>query len=256
MKKEKILLIAGCSHTAGSEIDGNEDSSYNREHSYGGIIAKELGKRAINIAQPGATNAGIARQVMFWFNENYYPETMDVNVLVGWSETTRMEIPSETMRNYQTSCTKADWYDQSAESYFKVIIGWNGHGEEEKHAIPLLHRFMVENQGYLQVSTHNTILQLQYFLQANNIDYLFNNTMPLYCQNLNKKEHAVKNLTRLVDKTKYYKMNNGNQAFYIKYKNMGYTNDKAKYWHHAEEPHRLYAEDLLEFNEINKCLKK
>ena len=33
MKKEKILLIAGCSHAAGSEIDGDEDSQYNRDHS-------------------------------------------------------------------------------------------------------------------------------------------------------------------------------------------------------------------------------
>ena len=40
MKKEKILLIAGCSHTAGSEIDGNEDSTYNRENSYGGLIVR------------------------------------------------------------------------------------------------------------------------------------------------------------------------------------------------------------------------
>ena len=26
---EKILLIAGCSHTGGSEIDGSQDSKYN-----------------------------------------------------------------------------------------------------------------------------------------------------------------------------------------------------------------------------------
>jgi len=255
MKKQRILLIAGCSHTAGSEIDGNEDSSYNREHSFGGIIAEKLSRTAINIAQPGATNAGIARQVMFWFEENYYPEEMDVNVLVGWSEATRMEIPSEILRNYQTACTKADWYDQSAESYFKVIIGWDGRGEEEKLAMPLLHRFMVENQKYLEVSTHNTILQLQYFLQAKGIDYMFCNTMPFYCLTLNIKSHAIKNLARLVDKTKYFKMNHGNQAFYIKYKNMGHVNKKAKYWHHNEEPHALFAEELLEFNEVNKCLK-
>jgi hypothetical protein len=37
--KEKILLIAGCSHTAGSEIDGSEDSKHNRKHSYGNQLA-------------------------------------------------------------------------------------------------------------------------------------------------------------------------------------------------------------------------
>ena len=45
MKKEKILLIAGCSHAAGSEIDGKEDSKYNREHSYGALVAKKLKRK-------------------------------------------------------------------------------------------------------------------------------------------------------------------------------------------------------------------
>jgi hypothetical protein len=256
MIKEKILLIAGCSHTAGSEIDGNEDSVYNREYSYGGVIAKKLGRRAINIAQPGATNAGIARQVMFWFNDNYQSEAMDVNVLVGWSEATRMEIPTENKRDYSGSCSHTDWYDQSCDSYFKVIIGWNGAGQEEKLAIPLLHRFMVDNQKYLEVATYNTILQLQYFLQAKGIDYMFCNTMPFYCLTLNVKSDAIKNLAKLFDKTKYFKMNKGNEAFYIKYKELGHVNKKAKYWHHNEEPHMLFANELLEFNEINKCLTK
>ena len=253
MKKEKILLIAGCSHTAGSEIDGNEDSEYNREHSFGGVIAKELGRKAINVAQPGATNSGIARQIMFWFKENYYHESMDVNVLIGWSESTRMEIPSQYFRDYQTATTNADWYDQSAESYFKVIIGWNGHGEEEKLAIPLLHRFMVENQPYLEIASYNSILQIQYFLKSHNVDYLMCDTMPRYWGN---QLNSVKKLMELIDETKYFKLNRENQAFYVKYKNLGYVNEKAKDWHHNEEPHRLYAAELFKFSEVKQCLRK
>ena len=60
MKKEKILLIAGCSHAAGSEIDGNEDSQYNRDHSFGALVAKKLKRKPVSIAQVGATNTGIA----------------------------------------------------------------------------------------------------------------------------------------------------------------------------------------------------
>jgi hypothetical protein len=75
MKKEKILLIAGCSHAAGSEIDGNEDSEYNREHSYGALVAKKLKRKPINISQVGATNTGISRQVQQWFHNVYNPDT-------------------------------------------------------------------------------------------------------------------------------------------------------------------------------------
>ena len=54
MKKEKILLVAGCSHMAGSEIDGNEDSTFNRQHSFGALVAKHLGRKVVHVAQVGA----------------------------------------------------------------------------------------------------------------------------------------------------------------------------------------------------------
>ena len=58
----------------------------------------------------------------------------------------------------------------------------------------------------------------------------------------------------LIDSTKYYNMKDSEQSFYIKYKNAGYTNPKAKYWHHNEIPHALYADELYIFLEANKCL--
>ena len=42
------MLIAGCSHTAGSEIDGTQDSVHNRQNSYGNLVAKNLGLVPIN----------------------------------------------------------------------------------------------------------------------------------------------------------------------------------------------------------------
>ena len=36
-------------------------------------------------------------------------------------------------------------------------------------------------------------------------------------------------------------------AFFWHYRNAGYENPKAKYWHHNEEPHRLFAEKLFNF---------
>ena len=89
------MLIAGCSHTSGSEIDGSEDSPFNRSHSYGGVLAEKLGYKAINIAEPGSTNPTIARSILQWFDTEYKPEEMEVFVVVGWTEVTRMEVPTE-----------------------------------------------------------------------------------------------------------------------------------------------------------------
>jgi|TARA_R110000822_G_scaffold264850_1_gene388887 hypothetical protein len=250
--KEKILLIAGCSHTAGSEIDGNEDSEYNRKNSYGGLIATELNRRPIHIAQVGATNSGIARQVLQWFHKEYDPATMNVNVLIGWTEPTRLEIPSMSHRNYESATTNADWYDKSANDYYRIIIGWDGGDDEERSATPLLHKFMVEHQPFLEYQCYNLILQVQYLLQLHKIPYMMCNTMPFFLDNID----SVKNLIPLIDSNKYYQLGKKNEAFFPKYQLLGYVNEKAKYWHHGEEPHKLFAKDLLKFNKENKCLKK
>ena len=54
-----------------------------------------------------------------------------------------------------------------------------------------------------------------------------------------------------IDTTRYINYNNNDECFYWKYRNAGHTNPKAKYWHHGEEPHRLYADLLHKFIEEN-----
>jgi len=251
MTKEKILLIAGCSHAAGSEIDGTEDSSYNRDHSFGNILAKRLNMKPVNIAIVGATNTGIARSVSMWFRDVYDPKTMDVNVLISWSEPIRLEIPHNHQYDYKSANPAVDWFDTTQNKYMKVIIGWNGMSDEEKAKTPALHRFMTDNEHYLQVYCVNLVLQLQYMLQSKHVGYIMCNSMQQYTED----NEAIKDFLPLVDPTKYYQMHELDEGFYPKYKRLGYVNEKAKYWHHGKEPHMLYAEELLLFIEENKCLK-
>lgn len=121
------------------------------------------------------------------------------------------------------------------------------------------------------------ILHTQFYLKSKGIDYMMCNTMnvlpnadgsmnfemyrsfadeeldmTLYrCDDNN----GVMFYLDLIDKDKYKDPFDKEKSFYPYYKNLGYTNEKAKYWHHGEEPHMLYAEELLLFNEENKCLK-
>ena len=37
------------------------------------------------------------------------------------------------------------------------------------------------------------------------------------------------------------------EGFFWFYRNQGFENPKAKYWHHDETPHRLQAERLFNF---------
>lgn len=238
------MLIAGCSHAAGSEINGLEDSVYNRQHCFGAHVARHFGYTPINIAQNGLTNTGIARSIQKWFEKEYDPETMQVFVLVAWTESTRMEIPSNRMYYYNWSSKSTDWFDETANMYMRVTFGWEGGDPEEKSLIPFYHRFMAENEVYLELQALQNILMTQYFLKSMNVDYLMCSS--LHICDINR-QHTQEFL-QLIDHNKYYELY-ADSPFYIKYKKLNYVNEKAKYWHHGEEPHQLFAQELIQFIE-------
>lgn len=248
---EKILLIAGCSHAAGSEINGLEDSVYNRQQSFGAQLARMVDRTPVNISINGATNSCIARSTLKWFEHNYDASKMDVAVLIAWTESTRLEIPSDRGFQYRHSSKCADWYDETMETYFRINFGWEGGDPEEKALFPRYHKFMAENESLLELWSANYILQIQYFLKSLNVKYVMCNTMHMFSNN----SKHVKELTNLVDERNFYKLHGSkDDAFFWKYRNLGYENPKAKYWHHNEVPHQLYAEELYKFIEETKCL--
>ena len=249
MEKQKIMLIAGCSHAAGSEIDGTEDSEYNRHHCFGSLLAHKIGYLPLNISIAGNTNSGIARNILKWFEANYNSETMEVKVLVSWTDSTRMEIPVD--RNAGPDILHTNWLDVTASRFYRVNIGWEGSDNipGEKEITKLAHQFIAANERFMEIQSLNYILQIQYFLNSKNVKYLMTNGMPLF---YSSSEHLGYYLS-LVDSTKYYGIHNASEAFYTKYKELGYTNPKAKYWHHGEKPHQIFAEELYNYIQENKC---
>lgn len=249
MRKEKILLIAGCSHAAGSEIDGNEDSEYNRHHCFGSNLAKQLDRKPINMSIAGNTNSGIARSVLKWFSSTYNPKKMDVMVLIAWSDSTRLELPQD-FESYIPSPCYANWIDVTCVNFFRTTFGYEGNkdvpGEVEK--IASVQEFIAKNEHLIEMLSVNYALQIQYFLQSKKVDYLMCNTMSVF---RNHTQHLGYYLN-LIDETKYYGVYNSDQAFFPKYKKEGYTNPKAKYWHHNEVPHDLFAQELYNFIQENK----
>lgn len=241
---QKILLIAGCSHAAGSEVDGSEDSEFNRLNSFGGVLSKKLDRKPINIASHGATNHTIARSVLEWFQQNYDPNTMQVAALVAWSESSRMELPVYEDRKswYDRSYPCADWNSKTSRYYFRINHGWKGGNEWEKQIIPQYQEFMAENAAYLEIQSANLVLQMQYFFVAKNINYIMCNTMHMFNNNYRHLDFYLSN----IDESSFINFNDNDQSFYWKYKNLGFVNSKAKYWHHGIEAHSDYANILYQ----------
>jgi len=245
---KKIMLIAGCSHASGSEIDGQPDSVYNRQHSFGNQLSIKMGYTPVNIASPSSTNSTIARSVIEWFSKEYDSNTMEVFVLVAWTESTRMEVPTDRICWYEQHSKYGDWFAETSRHYMRVNGGYEGGSEAEKEIIKPYHRFMANNETYLDIATANLVLQLQYMFKMYKVDY----AMCAVMQTLTRNEHMNFYVSQ-IDDTKYFNLCNSDQAFYWKYSNAGYANPKAEYWHHDEIPHSLYATELYNFIESNKC---
>lgn len=250
MEKQKFMLIAGCSHAAGSEIDGTPDSAYNRNHCFGSLLAQQLGYVPVNLAIAGNSNSGIARTVLKWFEANYDADTMEVVALIAWTDSTRIEMPVER-EVYLPECDHINWLDVTAKRFYRLTLGWEGDPwtPGEVDMTKRMHRFIIENEKFMEILSLNYVLQMEYFLKSKNIKYIMCNSMPMF-QTMS--EHLGFYLS-LVDYTKYYGIHNASEAFYTKYKDLGYTNPKAKYWHHGDEPHYIFAEELYNYIQENKC---
>lgn len=246
---KKIMLIAGCSHASGSEINGAEDSRYNRTKSFGNQLAYKMGYEPINIALNGSANLSIARSVLRWFHEYYDKNTMTVFPLVAWTESIRIEIPGLTNYAYRASSKWPDFFDDTSEQFLRINMGYKGSKREEIDVIAYFHEFIANNNTLLELQSLNLVLQLQYFFSMHRLNYLMCNTMHMFTlPNVHLETYLP-----MLDKTKYMAWDNNNESFYWKYRKEGYENPKAKYWHHNETPHSLYAEKLYKFIGENQC---
>lgn len=240
---DKILLIAGCSHAAGYEINGVQDCEENRAMCFGAKLAHMLGRRPINIAMGGSSNPAIARSVLEWFAKCYDAQTQEVMVLIAWSESSRVDVPYYPEIDY--SCEGIDWYPLENRNYLQVNSGIEVHGnmpEKERQQVTYFQDFIPNNLYYLEMISCNTVLQMQYFCKSMGAEYLMCNTMHMFSQSnwiFNHKKH--------IDSTYYLDLDQNDMAFYWYYRNLGYENQLASFWHHDETPHQLYAEKLFQF---------
>jgi len=244
----KTMLISGCSHAAGSEIDGTQDSEYNRQHSFGNLVAKNLGYNPVNICQVGFTNSGIARSVIEYTLTQKKPDF----VLVAWTDSIRVEAPYYRATDYKLSNPAIDWYDESGNDYLRIsMLNTNIAVEEEREQILDFQSFTIRNEYYTEINNMLHIINLQSFLKLNSIPYMMVNTNYMF----QKMHSTIRYYFKLVDSLRYPNFDNNQANFYPKYKNLGYSNPKAKYYHHGLDAHLDYAKDIVEYINTNNLLE-
>lgn len=246
------MLIAGCSHAAGAEIDGTIDSAFNRQRSFGNQLAVKFGYKPVNIAINGACNSGIQRSVIEWYNENYSPD-LNLFVLVCWTDSTRLETPFYRNVDIKQSNQSADWFSKSCEDYLRVNMFANGVVNEDERSVSLdVQNFIIRNEEMVEILNFQNVLSLQYYLQAYNIEYLMLNTNYVFA----KRHRALNWYLEQVDRLRYVYYDDPGEVFYHRYREAGYTNPKATYYHLGEDAHTHYANFLEKYILLNDLLQK
>lgn len=236
---EKQLLILGCSHAAGYEITGVEDSAENRELSFGNQLARMLNRKPYNVAMGGFSNGAILRTLLEWVNHHHDPEHNDLVVLLAWTEPFRIDIPVQETNNTYGSHHFPDKRFM-ANTLFTQMVGLHGAGLDDNIYSPYQPLLLHDRcEPYLDIMSITQMLTAQEFLNNRGIKYIMCNTM----NHPTPSPHTASYLAAL-DKERYIDLLHPEKCFYFYYRSLGYENVKAQWWHHDERPHRLYAEYL------------
>lgn len=266
----RILISFGCSHSAGSEIDGVGDSDYNRQNSYGAILTKKFGfDRHINYALCGGSNQRIftlTTQVLSEIINNeskmipFPRKHCEYFFLIGWTGLNRFDLRYSEDNDYiYHQCGDAG--DMVDPKIIPACAGMNPRLIDEvdkRRALDHIHditddRIMAE---YLA----SYIFSLQTLFKYHQVEYYMFNAI----ENFYKTDGFHKDrLTPIhngkthmswrpgntiiydnIDTKYYYHPKSRNKNYYRWCLAKGHTNQSNKYWHLGQAAHQDWADHI------------
>lgn len=236
----KHVLINGCSHTAGSEIEGSGigDGNYNRENSFGAQFAKKLNCEYTNIAYPGASNDYIARSTLYWIIDN--PEiAKDTLFLIHWTGTDRTEYFYDEGETYA--------YDFINFAPDKKVLHLHPQHYPEwapsrwKKNLDVLGNHLFLNHTQWDINRYNNIISTQEILKSKGYKYIFRNAFQC-CENKPRYQYYIDRL----DKENFLHWDNAEESFYEHCFHKGFDISNQQFWHHKIDAHTYWAEKLFD----------
>lgn len=228
------LVTIGCSHTAGSMIDGKNGTGwYNKEHSFGGLLAKKYGMTHYSLGVPGGSNQYIYRATIRFINNFMHPHD-DYIFLIGWTSTNRIEMRYPDNTGYVHKIV-GDFLDIK---YVPFTVGTDPklyHSTELKNMEKLTPLIFYENQ--LESDWAVYAYTLQQMFKHKKIKYYMFNT----CHDLPVNEDN-KQIVEALDTQLYYKPTDFDNCMLYWALNRGF--EKTQCWHLKADGHIAWAEHL------------
>ena len=241
--KFEHILICGCSHSAGSEIEGSGigEGNYNRNHSFGAQLARRLGVDYTNIALPGASNDYINRATTMWILENI-PLAKKTLFLIHWTGSTRSEIFVDKMN------TGSYWdfvpyvSDKNVEHIHADHIAPIFPKEKQK-SLTQLSRYLFDNEEHWEINRYLNIINLQTILELYEFPFIFRNAFQACATGIRYIDYFDK-----INTSRFAGFNDPKQSFFEHCLDAGFSIEGQQFWHHRIGAHEYWANHLYEQN--------
>jgi hypothetical protein len=237
-KNYKYVVSIGCSFSAAMK---DYSGVYN---TYGDYIAKYFDANSINLSKSGTSNYRICRKLYDW-SLNNKENIKDTLFLIGLTQEFRIEFWYDKLKR---------WFRINARSLIEKedllcdYLGDIGHNKKIKWSYEDRLNFFdnfLSNESYLKLSQIQILIGLQSFMDINDADYLFFDSISHFSNQTDTITYDY--FESFINKDRFYiDDNNFNFDLWIK-DNELYCHDK---WHPNQEAHHLWGEKLL--NYINK----
>jgi len=257
------VISFGCSHTAGSEIDGMGDSDYNRQHSYGAHLAKKFGYDHMSFALCGGSNHRIFVLTTQVLKEiivgtcNLVPHLRKNHkyfFLIGWTSLNRFDLRYSNDEIYEQCGDAGDKLDSKI---IPACVGMNPKIINDKDLRRTIKYIpYVTDNVVMADQLASYIFALQTMLETNNIDYYMFNAIENHFKtdyftqdryDVHAKPTWRPGNTTLydnIDETKYYHPKSYTENYYRWCLSKGHKNQSNKYWHLGEPAHIDWANHI------------
>lgn len=234
------LFVNGCSHTAGSEIEGSGigEGNYNRQNCFGAQVAKQLGWAYTNIAYPGGSNDYIKRSTIMWILDNQ-EKAKDTHFFINWTGSDRTEyfFDEEDTNAYNFISYAPD--KKVAHLHPQHYPDWAP--KKWKGNLENLSRHLFLNHTQWDINRYLNIIELQTLFKAYGYSYTFRNSFQC-CENRPRYQQYIDK----IDKNNFLYFDDSSQSFYEHCFQKGFDTKGQRYWHHKLPAHTYWAKTLLE----------
>ena len=238
LSNKKYLLAVGCSHMAGSEIEGagyTSRSKTNLSKAWAGQVAKALNLNYINLAQTGGSNEYILRTTIE-FVSNWVAQGRDpaeLLVVIGWTTQERLEFTWEGKHVHWANGSNPKMF--AADEPTWDFTNWF-------KALQLYHT----DYDFGLYRRVIGCITLNSFLKMCNVDHIqVSNCARMEGHEF--KHFKWEGLEHVFPTDVFYELN---ESFVQKFENT--HKEHFTEWFHADETlHSMYAKEILNFLETN-----